>query len=343
MTVSIPETSAGRKVLASAANGFASFLGTMGGNCASVLGRAGVAEHDISNPRLALDLGAYCTMMELAAQETRHDNFGLWFGQQFQPEMLGLIGEATLSAPTLGAALETLAGLFPFHQQATHTRLGRDCGLLRLEYRILDGRIVQRRQDAELTMGMFVNVLRRALGAQWTPDEVHFEHATPEAPQEHERAFGAPAHFGQPCNALVFRAPDLERRMKDGNLDRWSTLRAELVRLAGSKGGPSFLDRVKGEIRSQLSEGYPHIDAIADALEIPRWTLQRRLADHGVSFSEAVEQVRQDLARLYLAQRHIPLTDIAILLGYSELSAFSRAVKRWSGVSPKSMRDALGV
>jgi AraC-like DNA-binding protein len=60
-----------------------------------------------------------------------------------------------------------------------------------------------------------------------------------------------------------------------------------------------------------------------------------------VSFRETIDQVRFELAKHHLAQRHLPLTEIAIILGYSELSAFTRAFTRWSGVSPLNFRNAL--
>jgi len=328
-----------RNILAAAACGVTDFIRRRGAGPESVLVAAGVDERQLDDPKLALDLGAYVRLMELAAGETGDDNFGLWFGQQFKPPMLGLIGEIAVASPTLGSALANLAELFPYHQQATETRFARDGELQRLEYRILDGRILERRQDAELTMGMFANVLRHALGDDWAPEEVHFEHARPEAWKDHEKAFDAPAHFGQRTNALVFRVRDLDLPMPRGDLRRLTRLREELVTLAGDTGVLSFLNRVRGEVRSRFPDGYPHVEEVAEALGMARWTLQRRLADHGLTFSDVVEEVRRDLAVFHVRQPHIPISDIGFMLGYSELSAFSRACRRWFGASPQRLRS----
>jgi AraC-like DNA-binding protein len=327
-----------RNILAAAASGVAAFIAQQGGQPDHVFHRVGVEEKALGQPTSALDLAAYVAMMEVAAGETGNDNFGLLFGRQFQPDMLGLIGRIALSAPTLGASLEHLARLFPFHQQATETRFVRDNGLLRLEYRILDGRIVERRQDAELTMGMFANVVRACLGPSWMPEEVHFEHPKPEHWRQHESLFDAPAHFGQRTNALVLRDRDLDRRMPGGDMARLTALCGTLVDIARDTGEPALLDRVTAEIRARLPEGYPYVEDIADRLGVARWTLQRRLADEGLSFSDLVERVRRDLAAVYIRQRHVPIADIGFLLGYSEVSAFSRAFRRWFGVSPLRMR-----
>ena len=133
-----------------------------------------------------------------SARQTGNDNFGLWFGNRFQPRDLGMWGYAAISAPTLGAALECLVRLFRYHQESSVMRLRDDGdGLVRLEYRIVAPQIVERRQDAELSLGMFLNVIRECCGARWSPEEVHFEHPKPAMAREHESAFGAPVYFSQ--------------------------------------------------------------------------------------------------------------------------------------------------
>ena len=327
-----------RNILAAAANGVADFIVKSGGRPEVVFERAGVDAACLGDRRCTLDLADYVSMMEEAAQETHNDNFGLWFGQRYRPEMLGLIGEITLAAPTLGSAIEHLVLWFPWHQQATETRLVRHGGFLQLEYRILDGSIMDRRQDAELTMGMFANVFRSCLGTNWAPERVLFEHVRPLAWRDHESAFDAEMAWSQGTNALVFSDRGLERSMPAGNLKRLQELTSDLAAVAGSRGAPAFLDRMQGEIRRRLASGDVRLDDIAEALSIAPWTLQRRLADFGATFSDLVEATRLELSRHYLRQAHLPLTDIAFLLGYSEQSAFSRAFSRWMGCSPRKWR-----
>lgn len=327
-----------RNILAAAAAGIADFISANGGDAETVCHEAGVDPACLDDPLAAMDLGAFVALYEQAAASTGCDNFGLIFGQKFRPESLGLIGGIALAAPTLGAAVASLAELFPFHQQATETRFATEGGLLTLEYRILDGSIVERRQDAELTMGMFANVFRTALGDAWAPEQVFFEHPCPADGHVHRDLFRAEICFGQRTNALVFRDRDLDRRMPQGDIARLDRVRRELIALAGGTGAPTLLDRVKGEVRSRLADGTVHVDAIADALGLARWTLQRRLSEYGLSFSQVLDAVRRDLALLYLRQPHIPLADIAFHLGYSEQSAFTRAHVRWFGVPPRAQR-----
>ena len=330
-----------RSVLAAATTGFTDFLTRNGGTADRVLARAGMAEDQLSDINRPVDLASYVRMMELAASDTGNDNFGLWFGQQFKPEMLGLIGGIAIASATLGAALVNVARYFPYHQQATHTAFTQRSEFFSLEYRIIDGGIVERRHDAELTLGMFANIFRHCLGPQWAPEQVHFEHPKPAGWRDHTQAFSAPVHFGQRTNALIFRGGPLRQRMPSGDLHRAGLLSDQLIRISGGTGTLSLLDHVKGEIRSRLPGGVPDIGTIADSVGFQRWTLQRRLADYGLTFSAVIDQVRRELAERHLRQRYVSVMEISDLLGYSELSAFSRAFRRWFGIPPQQYRSRL--
>ena len=99
-----------------------------------------------------------------------------------------------------------------------------------------------------------------------------------------------------------------------------------------------LLDQVRTEIRMRLPDGYPSLDQIADALRAPRGAMHREFHGAGLTYKEVVEDVRRRLAISYMKQRHLPFSEIAVLLGYSELSAFSRAFRRWTGASPREYR-----
>lgn len=334
-------TASHAEVLSAAADGISEFIVASGADPGAVLRAAGIEEGAVHAGRGSLDLRVYCDMIELAARETGNSDFGLQFGRNFTPERLGLIGDIVLASPTLGASLQNLARFFPYHQQNTAAAFRKNADFWHLEFRILDGRILHRRQYAELTMAMYLNVVRHCLGPNWAPDEVHFEHPRPDGTQTHRRVFNAPLYFSMGTNALVFRDGHLARSMPGRDPARVHALCQALTKLAGNTGRLSLTDQVTGEIRSRLPSGYPHIEDVAEALQMTRWTLQRRLADHGCVFSDLVETTRRRLAELYLASAHMAIREIADTLGYSELSAFSRACVRWFSAPPSRVRESL--
>jgi len=334
---------AGPSVLAAAATGIVKYIERQKGDVDRIFGHAGISPEMAGSPTLQLSLSSYCRLFEESARLTRNDNFGLWFGNSFEPRDLGLVGYAALSAPTLGVALDTLVDLFPLHQQSSSISLVRSPdGLVRLEYRIDAPQIVERRQDAELSLGMRLNLIREAMGPSWAPEEVHFEHPKPEGWREHERAFGAPVFFSQPTNALVFGPQILRHAMPGSDPRLMSAMRLCLERLSERNAVRfSVADRVRTAVRARLPEGFPPIDAISAELRLPLSAIQRELHYEGLSYSTLVETTRRDLALSYVRQRQLSFSEIAFLVGYSELSAFSRAVRRWTGLSPRALRAQL--
>lgn len=326
-------------ILSAAATGLVSFILLEGGDPDRVLGLAGVSATALGQPASSLGLDLYCRVMEQAAADTCNGNFGLRYGQQYEPGQLGLLGYVALASPTVGAAFENIGGLFHHHQQRSILRVVRQPELSRIEYQILDRSIAARRQDAELSLGMFFNILRHALGSRWSPEAVLFEHARPESWPEHERSFGAPALFAQPCNAIVLPTRQLDAPMPGADAHLLALLRHNLVQLGlAGMPGESLVERAAAAIRRQLADGEPSLDDVARALNIPNWTLQRRLRNHGCTYQELLLEVRRELALNYPKDREIQISELAFLLGYSEISAFSRAFHRWLGMSPSEWR-----
>lgn len=330
-------------VLASSATGIVSWIERHNGDVDRIFGYAGISPEVAGSPTLVLDLDSFCRLFEESARQTHNDNFGLQFGIAFDPRDLGLWGYAAISAATLGAALQTLVDLFPLHQQSSVLRLvpaGKD--MLRLEYRIETADVCGRRQDAELTLAQMTSLVRGCLGRGWAPEEVHFEHPKPEGWRGHEQAFGAPVFFSQPTNALLIKASALGAPMPTSDLRLMHNMRHCLERLSERKDlRASVVDRVRAAVRARLPEGAPAIEAIATELRLPVGVIQRELGYDGMSFNALIEATRRDLALSYLRQRQLSLSEIAFLLGYSELSVFSRAVRRWTGASPRALRASL--
>lgn len=95
---------------------------------------------------------------------------------------------------------------------------------------------------------------------------------------------------------------------------------------------------VREMLREQMAKGSVEADAVARRLCISRYTLYRRLKRENQSFAALLDQVRQQAAQLYLTSTPASLTEIALKLGFSEQSAFSRAFRRWTGRSPMQYR-----
>ncbi len=100
----------------------------------------------------------------------------------------------------------------------------------------------------------------------------------------------------------------------------------------------TFGRKVRALIAERLAEGRIGVDAIASQLNMSRHTLYKRLKEENLTFQGLLDDVRREQALHYLREPERPLAEVAELLGFSELSAFSRAFKRWMGKAPAEFR-----
>lgn len=126
-----------------------------------------------------------------------------------------------------------------------------------------------------------------------------------------------------------------ESRLSPSQLQRlWQLIQSRILPTL------SFSVQVRPLIADQLARGRVRIEVVAAQLNMSRHTLYKKLKEENLTFAALLEDVRRERALTYLQDRSKPLVEIAEQLGFSELSAFSRAFKRWMGTSPAEYRAA---
>ncbi len=176
----------------------------------------------------------------------------------------------------------------------------------------------------------------------WHVDSVEFQHDSPAHDAELERVFGCPIRFGAKQTQLRFAPAVLE--MPHARSD--PRLVAVLTRYADSlmSALPNRDDVVasaRSAIVRQIATSSPSLEKTAAALNWTDRTLQRRLADSGMTYSGLADDVRRDLALKYIAHAGLSIGEIAYLLRFSDATAFHRAFHRWTGCTPTDYRRRL--
>ena len=193
----------------------------------------------------------------------------------------------------------------------------------------------------ELGMAVIQQFSLQLVGRPLNVNHVHFVHAlrgAPENLQIYEQFFGCPVLFEQPYSAFNFPASTLSVPIEKPDKALLDILQQQAEQALNSMPSTDiFLQQAQRKLIElcQLSE--PTLAQLARQLHLSTRTLQRRLMQHEVSFQQLLDEVRQQLCTQYLHQ-HVPLSDIAQLLGYSDQSAFTRAYKRWTGSTPLQQR-----
>ena len=332
--------SAGKQMRAGGAAGVLDAVRAAGASAERVLGAAGLTPDDLTDPDRLLDLDRIMALYEAAARETRDDAFGLHLGTTYDFASIGPLAYAVLNAPTVGVAVENLARYGRAFVQGGAVTLAQGDAEVELGYALDVADFETCRQHVEGAAMVNLRVLRRLIGPEWQPRYVRFGHAEPADTSEHRRLLGIPMRFRQAIPmALVFDADVLDRAVPDADRRLLPIVERHLQELLAEQ--PSVLDDVRHAIAEALCDGAPTIRVVAKRLGTSVRTLQRRLGAEGGVFTTLVEDVRRDVAMRYLADGKANLTDIAFLTGYSELSAFGRAFRRWTGSTPLTVRKQM--
>ncbi len=171
------------------------------------------------------------------------------------------------------------------------------------------------------------------------PSEVRFAHAPPADASAHRRVFGDDLVFGAPHHALVLPRALLVRPLRHGHpaLAAYFAQQADTLLRRVPESAP-YTRRVRSLLADALADGVPEAAVIARRLGTSPRTLARRLREEGTRYRALVDGVRRDIALDHLARTELALAEVAYVVGFSEPSAFYRAVKRWTGHTPVAVR-----
>ncbi len=302
---------------------------------------AALAEVELPDDALdGLISGAkFNALLELCARRSANPLFGLRFGLFQGPQGLGSLLYVIESASTVGDALNALTHYFHVHSTGAELRLERQGERARLLYEVTEGDAASVRQTVELAMGIGAQLLQGLLGHPWKPNGVLMRHPAGAEPGAYRRLLGVTPRFDGPVNAWVFDDALLETPLSATDERFQQLARSQIDELARMtlQELPSYVQRL---LRNRLPNGPVTIEQVALHMQISPRTLQRYLQAEGTGFQELLDQTRQSMATRYICDTSISLTQLSELLGYADLSAFSRAFTRWTGVSPQQWKQS---
>ena len=175
-------------------------------------------------------------------------------------------------------------------------------------------------------------------GSPLTPRRLAFAHASDADPGEYERVLGMVPAFGAAAHLACFDAALLAMPVPNADAGMYPVLQQHAERLLQERNNGIVAD-VRAAVIRNLATDRVRLGSIAEELGLSARTMQRKLSEAGASFQQVLDDDRHALARDYLRQRDLSLTDIAFLLGYQEQSAFTHAFREWSGLNPGAWRE----
>ncbi len=278
-------------------------------------------------------------LMDQATRSLGDPTFGLQVGAERDMAAQGSFGRLIASSLSIYHALETGCRLIHLHSTAGHYRLteaGEEVWCCRSQFR---GPQTGRRENEHYILMRLVKVVRMGAGPAWRPAKVCLQ--TREAPDHKLRnALGDPEiRIGQKFTGIAVPRQLLAqplRRRGPPSRDGEDTER----RLRLTAPAPSLVDALRQLAGTLLKEEMsPRIEFMAEITGLSVRSLQRHLAENGLSHRQLVDQARYRAATRLLKDADIRITDIAMELNYTDSANFTRAFKRWAGVTPREYRS----
>lgn len=327
---------------AKVAHDFSAAVMEMGFTEAQVFEGTGLTQASINDPNQMVPLQKIIQIIDNGVRVTGDDLLGLRFGLTRRFKHLGLIGYLGRTAANMRMVIYNLdryGDVFSESIDLVLDKLDSD-GVLAWKY-LLPAKVDTDR-FAELQASQFVAGANAILPRRIVPRLIEFKHQRKHNVREFERLMGCPVAFGAKGNAIHFHQADLDLPLDthDESLNKLLQHHADLVLSQRPKNRTDIEIEVERAIADRMATGQTSVNVVARDLGMSGRTLARRLGDANTTYQTVLSNFRRAMAERYLRKSDMSQSEIAYLLGYSDVSSFASAFKRWTGQSPGELRQS---
>lgn len=276
-----------------------------------------------------------------AARMSGDEAFGIRAASVFSPSQLGALGYAWQASLTLRKACERLERFIRVvnNQAKVIVDDSEDCMVVTVRLDLPSESLIARDDSALATI---TRMCRLVYGDQFRLQAVNFKHAAPRDHTPYFEYFACPLNFEKPDNQLLIPLSISDEVLLGANSELALLNDQVVTRRLALMDRNDIVARVQSALMEQLPLGNVSDDSVANALHMSVRTLHRKLSEVNQNFRNILVEMRRELAEHYILDNSLTLTEISLLLGFSEPSSFSRAFKSWTGSAPSEVRQARG-
>ncbi len=308
---------------------------------AKLLTLAGIKPDVLNDPEGRIPVSKMSQLWELAVEATGDEAFGLSVPPFVQPTTFHALGFSLMVSATLRDAWARTQRYYKVVSDVLDVQIQEYGTESALCYVTIPGKVYAK-EAIDAFIATMIALSAGVTSGSAKPTKVEFERAEPLNRTPFEKAFPCDIHFGAERNQIFFTNEDLDRPLATANRDialkNDEVVQSYLSRLLKK----SLAKQVTERIIISLSMGEPNQEVIANSLHMSSRSLQRKLKEETTSFRQLLNEVRKDLAKNYLASSQQSVIEIAYQLGFQDPSNFTRAFKRWFGLSPSVFRQQSG-
>jgi AraC-like DNA-binding protein len=328
-------------VRASGHMGYSALMRTLGVDPLPLLRRHGLSPDHGENEDVLVPLRAAIMLMEESAAAARCPDLGLRLAASQDIRILGPLAAAMQHSPTVGEALHTASRYLFVQSPALAFSVIQPSVLVpkavELRVDIVLPNLAIRRQVMDQCLGDVHRILQFLARDNYKLLAVALPHTPTAKLHRYTQFFGAPVRSNQEFGGLHVTPRTLRANLSQVNKSL-RQIALEYMNLHYAAPHQSMTVRVRRALSSTLSTNRGSKTAIADLLFLHPRTLQRKLAQEGMTFDDIRDDVRQQTALHFLRETRIPLTQLSSILGLSDQSVLTRSCLRWFGATPSRIR-----
>ncbi|HEX5661192.1 MAG TPA: AraC family transcriptional regulator [Polyangiales bacterium] len=305
----------------------------------AALGHEGLTLRELADPRARVRHRVASELIGAAAERLHCSELGLLAGEQLAPCDFDALELALRSCATLREAIALFGRAVPLLHGALESSLREHDGQATWELRTTDD-VLPRMVCNDFALAAVASLCRRYLTIPYLVREVHVRHGRAPHASAYQRVFpDAEVRYGSRRNALVFDGACLEAPLRLAHAGLLQVYEAQLnERLVELSSARAMSLRVRQVLEEQLRAGDAGIASVAARLGLNVSTLRRALSDEGTTYRRLREELRSELAERYLSDRALTVSEVAFLLGFATVAAFSKAFRRGHQVPPTTYR-----
>ncbi len=322
-------------IRASILTGFVAFLEEINAPVERLLATTKLPTSVLQAPEALLPLKQVCEFYEQSAQVAGCESLGLLAGQKVQIEDLGAFGRLLCHSPTLHDAIQSAIHMIATFNSGDRIWLKEQGDQVWLCRKFVNQIGVGRQQADQYSAMIMIQLIQLASGYEWNPTEIHLEISKFQGLNQIAALSNTKILFEQQSTAVSFPRSLLSLSLKNSGEYQDAQRHADYQLLLSSAPAATFPGSVRQIVASLLREGYPDVQLVAEMIGMSVRSLQRQLNEADLTYSRLIEQVRFDQSVRLLSDPTIKLADVAAELGYTDAANFTRAFRRWTGVSPR--------
>jgi AraC-like DNA-binding protein len=301
--------------------------------------RAGLDPAHLHDANARFPIGAMTRAWDAAVAASADPCFGLAAGQYVHPTTFHALGYAWYASHTLREALRRFVRYTRLVSTGLALHLVEVAGEAELSFAAATAGFHPTLPAVDAGMTALVMLCRASAGEAFHPLRVRMRRPRPSCAEEFDAFFRAPIEYGAPDNAVAFGAETLDRPLPTANMDLVRANEQVVIDYLAHLDRHDVAMQVKAKLTELLPAGRVSVQEVAQALHMSVRSLQRKLADKDTSFAHLLEDTRRELSRQYLSNSRLSVSEITYLLGFSDPANFTRAFRRWTGVSPSLYRQ----